>query len=167
MLIASIVAAIDISAFGTLGSVRPAQFGHIGRQVEAACTGRSVMVCLSLDPSGFEALLRKGLETARRLESALYLVHVETPLESLRGGAKERLREVLDCAVAANRGVEVVWLKAWEPAKALLDFAQISRAQAIVVGRSGSQGPLARNGVLRKLTEQARHCAIEIVGFEN
>jgi K+-sensing histidine kinase KdpD len=125
------------------------------------------MVCLSSEPSLFADLLNRGLEMSARLGSRLYVVHVETLSESVRGAAKERLRELLDGAVAAHEGIEVVWLKSWEKTEALLDFARERRVGMIVVGRSraGSLPRLFHRSVCRDLIREARNIAIEVVGW--
>jgi K+-sensing histidine kinase KdpD len=165
MLTNSTMITLNTAAPGTLQPIRIATVWQSPKRIAEVPARNGVMVCLSLDLSRVDALLRKGTELARELRAALYLVHVETPLESVRGGAKVELREFLDGVVASHEDVGVVWLKARQPAKALLDFARASRVQRIVIGR-GRTGSRHFGRVLPRLIEGARHRVIEIVGYE-
>jgi K+-sensing histidine kinase KdpD len=148
---------------------RPAPLAHVpfvelkGEDVRA---DRGVMVCLSADCSNFDALMHKALETAASLDSRLYLVHVETVGESVRGGAKERLRAVLERAADAYAGTEVVWIKAWDAAAALADFAREACVATIVIGRGRARQLRFHRPVCRRLLGTARHLSVEVVGFE-
>ena len=156
----------------SLYSAAPSLFQPIARaglprtRSEAAFTNNGVMVCLPSDPSRLPALFRKGLETAGELGGRLYLVHVETLADSMLGRARE-LHILLEGSPEVNERAEVVWLKALDPAAALLDFARKAHVGIIVVGRSGARTrkTVLRRSVCRKLIDEARHCAIEIVGF--
>jgi K+-sensing histidine kinase KdpD len=168
----------NAAAPGTLnlslpGAVQPLPAPRFPRPVEAraeAQAAHAVMVCLSTDVSRFEALMRKGVETANELGARLYLVHVETLSESFRGGAKERLRELLERALATHEGAEAVWIREREPVAAMLDFAQRAKIDRIVIGRTRSPIFLRRS-LCSSLIDRARniaverHMAIEIVGF--
>lgn len=131
-----------------------------------ACADSRVMVCVSADDSRFDALMRKGLEAARELEARLYLVHVETLSESIRGAAKERLRQLLEGAGASHDDVEVVWLKAREPVEVLLDFARQAPVKSIFVGHSRTRHRLFHRSVCRALLDKVRSVSVEIVGIE-
>jgi two-component system, OmpR family, sensor histidine kinase KdpD len=132
-------------------------------------SARNVMVCFSLEDSRFRDLIRQGLETAERLGGHVFLVHVETLSESIRGAAKERLRERLEGSVAVHEGDEAVWLKGREAAQTILDFARDKSVSVVVVGRSSARPhsvwPL--RSVYRSLIQKARNVAIQVVGFED
>ncbi len=166
---------INAAAPGTLntflpGAVQPVTTRGFPRRVEARAKARAVhgvMVCLSTEVSRFDALIKKGLETANELDAPLYLVHVESLSESLRGGAKERLRELLERAIAAHQGIEAVWLRDRDPAAAMLEFAQDAGIDRIVIGRGRTRSPIfLRRSLCSELVDRARNIAIEIVGFE-
>jgi K+-sensing histidine kinase KdpD len=145
---------------------RPAPLAHFPSaepKTNDSRADRGVMVCLSTDCSNFDALMHKALETARSLNSRLYLVHVETVGESVRGGAKERLRAVLERTASTHAETEVVWIKAGNAATALADFARESHVARIVVGRGRDRW--LHRPVCRRLLETARHLSIEVVGF--
>jgi len=152
------------------GAVQPLPAPRLPGSVEVRARARAVravMVCLSTDVSRFDALMRKGLETANELGARLYLVHVETLSESFRGGAKERLRELLEHAIAARQGAEAVWLREREPVAALLDFARGAGIDRIVIGRGRTRSPISlRRSLCSNLIDRARNIAIEIVGLE-
>ena len=151
------------------GAVRPLPAPPPPRLVEVdarARAVRAVMVCLSTEVSRFDALMRKGLEAARELDARLYLVHVETLSEAIRGAAKERLRERLEDARASHDDVEVVWLKAREPVEVLLEFAREARIKSIFVGHSRTRHRLFHRSVCRALLDKARSVSVEIVGIE-
>ncbi len=165
----------NASAPGTLslslpGAVQPLPAPRLPRLVDVGARIQAVpavMVCLSTDVSRFDALMRKGLEAANELGARLYLVHVETLSESCRGGAKARLRELLEHAIAAHEGTEAVWLREREPVAALLDFAQRAGVDRIVIGRGRTRSPIfLRRPLCSNLVDRARNIAVEIVGFE-
>ena len=99
-------------------TVQAHYFPRLATSIKERRAGAGVMVCVSPDASRFAALVRKGLETARELDAPLYLVHVETLSESIHGGAKEALRELLESAATAHDHTEVVWLQARETVEA-------------------------------------------------
>ena len=165
----------NAAAPGTLnlsspGAVQPLPAPRVRRLVDVRARAQAVpavMVCLSTDVSRFEALMRKGVEAASKLGAHLYLVHVETLSESFRGGAKERLRELLEGALAAHQGAEQVWLREREPVAALLDFARGAGVDRIVIGLSRRRSPIfLRRSLCSNLIDRARNLAVEIVGFE-
>lgn len=126
------------------------------------------MVCVSAEVSRFDALMQKGLATARELDARLYLVHVETLSESFRGGAKATLRELLDRALAAHQDAEAVWLRAREPVAALLEFAREAGIDRIVIGRGNTRSRnLFRRSCCAELIDRARNVTVEIVGFDS
>ncbi len=164
----------NAAAPGTLnlslpGAVQPLPAPRLPRLVDVRAQAQAVpavMVCLSTDISRFEALMRKGVEAAKELGACLYLVHVETLSESFRGGAKERLRELLEHALAAHEGAEAIWLRAREPVAAMLEFARGAGVDRIIIGRRRTRSPiLLRRSRCSNLIDRARNIAVEIVGF--
>jgi two-component system sensor histidine kinase KdpD len=104
-----------------------------------------VMVCLSSNPQGSKAILRKAARTAAQLNADWYAVHVETPAESVQRISTADFRALLDNVnLAADMGAEVVWLKSPDVVKALLDFAQERKITRVVIGRT-------RPGLWRRL----------------
>ena len=164
---AAVPGTLNLSLPGDVKPLPAPRLPHLVEMRARAGSVPAVMVCLSTDVSRFEALMRKGLEAANELGERLYLVHVETLSESLRGGAKERLRELLEGAIAADGGAEAVWLREREPVAALLDFAQRAGVDRIVIGRGRTRAPIfLRRSLRSKLIDRARNVAVEIVGFE-
>src|ERR1700687_4354880 len=80
----------------------PARFRNPAPVRSAVRAAGSVMVCAALNASHFEALLRRGMKIAHEGNVRMYLVHVETLSESVRGAAKERLRELQENARARD-----------------------------------------------------------------
>jgi two-component system sensor histidine kinase KdpD len=128
-----------------------------------------VMVCLSSNPHGTEALLRKAARAAAYRNAEWYAVHVETPSESMQKISTADFRALLDnINLAADMGAEVVWLKAEDVVKAMLDFAQDRRVTLMVIGRTrpGVWRWLLRRSVTSKLLAQAHDFDIEVVAQE-
>jgi K+-sensing histidine kinase KdpD len=72
-----------------------------------------VMVCLSPNASGAEILIRKAARAADDLGADWYAVHVDTRIEDKNQAPGTEFRALLDAVVlAADMGVEAVWLKA-------------------------------------------------------
>jgi two-component system, OmpR family, sensor histidine kinase KdpD len=127
---------------------------------------RGIMVCLSSDTKGSEALLRKASRVATDEDAELYVVHVDTPGDLEKLGA-EKCQELLDSVMlAADLGAEVIWLKARDVTRALLDFARDARISRIILRRSrpGVKSRLLQRSVTRRLIDRARNVEIEIFG---
>jgi two-component system, OmpR family, sensor histidine kinase KdpD len=125
-----------------------------------------IMVCLSSRPDSSQQLLRKACRAAGELNVDWYAVHVETPAESTQKISTRDFRALLDSInLAADLGAEVVWLKAPDVIKALVDFAHDKRITRIMVGRThpGLLGHLFERSVTRKLIDQARDFDVHIV----
>jgi two-component system, OmpR family, sensor histidine kinase KdpD len=125
-----------------------------------------IMVCLSSRPDSSQQLLRKACRAAGELNVDWYAVHVETPAESTQKISTRDFRALLDSInLAADLGAEVVWLKAPDVVKALVDFAHEKRITRIMVGRTrqGLLGHLFERSVTRKLIDQARDFDVHIV----
>ncbi len=125
-----------------------------------------VMVCLSSNPHGSEDLLRKTARTAAQLNADWYAVHVETPSESVQKISTADFRALLDnINLAADMGAEVVWLKAQDVVRAMLDFAQERKITRMVIGRTrpGFWRRLLHRSVTARLLARARDFDIEVV----
>ncbi len=168
MLLKTGMTSINAVSTGMLQPVFAPQFPRLAERHEPARVGRGVMVCFSSSqsPSRFQKLLARGLRLAEERNGPLYLVHVETLSESFRGAAKERLRELLECAVAAHANAEVVWLKALDPVRAILDCARERRAGRILAGWGRPRTRVLGRSVFQKLIAEARDVSIEILGHE-
>jgi two-component system sensor histidine kinase KdpD len=96
-----------------------------------------VMVGLSSFSPRALALLRRGSRIAGRLNTHWFVVYVETPRES-PSRIPEAVRRHLAESVAKARelGAEVVFLKAKDPVRALVDFARAHGVAHVVIGRS-------------------------------
>ena len=114
------------------------QFDQIKREGgRRPAVAERLMVCVSSNPSGTEAILRRATRIAGRLNADLYAVHVETPNESVRKISTSNFRALLDhINLAADLGAEVVWLKGADVLKCLLDFALEKKITQIIVGRT-------------------------------
>lgn len=128
-----------------------------------------ILVCMSSNPPRAAALLRKGLRMAGRLNTAWFVVYVETPAESPRRIDAEAQRYLLENIERARElGAEVVRLNAKDPAAALMDFARSHGVGHIVIGRSRQpwwRQILGRSVPLRLLHESAGF-DLHIVSFE-
>jgi two-component system, OmpR family, sensor histidine kinase KdpD len=125
---------------------------------------KAVMVCLGDSPAGNATLLRKASRAAGELNSELYAIHVETSPSG--AAARENLGRLLDSVMlAAEMDAEVIWLRAPDVCKALLEFAADARVTRIVIGRSrpGFGSRLRHGSLTRKVIEQGRHFEIEVV----
>lgn len=125
-----------------------------------------VMVCLSSNTQGSEELLRKAARTAAQLNADWYAVHVETPSESVQKISTSNFRALLDnINLAADMGAEVVWLKAPDVAKALLEFAHERKITRMVMGRTHPTlwNRLFRRSLTTKMLAVGRDFDIEVV----
>lgn len=128
-----------------------------------------VMVCLSSNPRGSGELLRKAARMAARMDANWYAVHVETPAESVQKISTSDFRALLDnINLASDLGAEVVWLKAGDVVKALLDFAREKKITRIVAGRTTPTlwNRLLRRSVTNRLLSGARDYDVEVVSRE-
>jgi two-component system sensor histidine kinase KdpD len=125
-----------------------------------------IMVSLSSRPGSSLQLLRKAARAAGDANADWYAVHVETPAESTQKISTRDFRALLDSInLAADMGAEVVWLKAPDVVKALLDFAHEKRVTRIMVGRTRPSllGHLFDRSVTRRLIDQARDFDVHVV----
>jgi two-component system, OmpR family, sensor histidine kinase KdpD len=128
-----------------------------------------IMVCLSSRPGSSRQLLRKACRAAGELNADWYAVHVETPAESARKISTADFRALLDSInLAADLGAEVVWLKAPDVVKAILEFAHDKRITLIMVGRTrpGLLNHLFDRSTMRRLIDKARDFDVHVVGEE-
>ncbi len=128
-----------------------------------------VMVCLSSNTQGSEALLRKAARTAAQLNADWYAVHVETPSESVQKISTANFRALLDnINLAADMGAEVVWLNSSDVVKALLEFAQERKITRMVIGRTHPTlwNRLLRRSLTTRLLAAGRDFDIEVVARE-
>ena len=129
-----------------------------------------LMVCLSSNPAGSEALLRRAARSAAALNADWFAVHVETPAESVQRISAANFRALLDnINLAADLGAEVAWLKAPDVIAALLEFAHDKQITRIVIGRTHST--LVRRvlgySMTRQIIRRAVDYDIEIARLES
>jgi two-component system, OmpR family, sensor histidine kinase KdpD len=113
--------------------------------------------------------LRKACRAAGELNADWYAVHVETPAESARKISTADFRALLDSInLAADLGAEVVWLKAPDVVKAILEFAHDKRITLIMVGRTrpGLLNHLFDRSTMRRLIDKARDFDVHVVSEE-
>jgi two-component system sensor histidine kinase KdpD len=128
-----------------------------------------LMVCLSSNPQGSEELLRKAARTAAQLNAGWYVVHVETPAESVHKISSANFRVLLDnINLAAEMGAEVVWLKSPDVIKALIEFARDRKVTRIVVGQThaGLWNRIFRQSHTSRLLSEGCDFDIEVVAEE-
>ncbi len=98
--------------------------------------GRLMVALSSLSPRA-GTLLRQASRLAGRLNTAWFVVYVETPDESPERVAPVVARTLLvNVEMAREMGAEVVRLRAVDPVPALLDFGRAHGVSTLVVGRS-------------------------------
>ncbi len=127
-----------------------------------------MMVCLSSRPVGGAELLRKAARTAAQFNADWFAVHVETPAESVQKISTGDFRALLDnINLAADMGAEIVWLKAPEVVKALLDFAREKGVTRIIAGRTTPTlwNRIRGRSVTGKLVSAAQDFDVEVVAL--
>jgi len=128
-----------------------------------------MMVCLSSNPDGSEALLRRAARTAAHFNADWYAVHIETPAESVQTISTADFRALLDnINLASDLGAETFWLKSDDVVKALMEFAREKKITRIIIGRT-HQTPwnrLLRRSISNKLIAQAVDFDIELFSRE-
>jgi two-component system, OmpR family, sensor histidine kinase KdpD len=127
-----------------------------------------VMLCLSANPHGGEELLRKASREAGQLNADWYVVHVETPAESMQKISTADFRILLDnINLASDLGAEVVWLKSADVVQATLDFAREKRITKILIGRTRPRWwTLPGRSIADRLINHAPDFDVEVVGRE-
>lgn len=136
-------------------------------QMRPVASGR-VMVCLSSNPPRAAALLRRGSRMAGRLNTAWFVVYVETPAEGPTRIDAEAQRHLLaNIARARELGAEVVRLQSRDPATALLDFARSHHVSDVIVGRTDQAWwqRITGRSVLARLIAEAVDLDLHIVSF--
>src|SRR5208282_805348 len=127
-----------------------------------------MMVCLSANSIGGGQLLRKAARSAAQLNADWFAVHVETPSESVQKISTADFRTLLDnINMAADLGAEIVWLKAPDVVKALLDFAREKGVTKIMAGRTTPTlwNRIRGRSVTSKLVSTAQDIDIEVVAL--
>ena len=127
-----------------------------------------MMVCLSSNPVGGAELLRKAARTAAQFNADWFAVHVETPAESVQKISTGDFRALLDnINLADDMGAEVVWLKAPEVVKGLLDFAREKAVSRIIVGRTTPTlwNRIRGRSVTGRLVSAAHDFDVEVVAL--
>ena len=127
-----------------------------------------MMVCLSSNPVGGGELLQKAARTAAQLNADWFAVHIETPAESVQKISTRDFRTLLDnINMAADLGAEIVWLKAPDVVKALLDFAREKGITKIMAGRTTPTlwNRISGRSVTSKLVSTAQDIDIEVVAL--
>lgn len=130
--------------------------------------GGKLMVCLSSNPPHGRMLLRRGSRLAGRLNTAWYVVYVETPVEapmSIDATAQRKLMSNIE--LARELGAEVVRLRGSDPVATLVDFARAHAVSDIVIGRSPASllNRLLGRSFSARMVERAVDCDLHIVCF--
>jgi two-component system sensor histidine kinase KdpD len=129
-----------------------------------------LMVCISSNPIGGAELLRKAARTAAQLNADWFAVHVETPAESVQKISTRDFRTLLDnINLAADLGAEIVWLKAPNVVKGLVDFAHDKAITKILTGRTSPTlwNRLFRKSITNQLVAAAKDVDVEIVSLSS
>jgi two-component system sensor histidine kinase KdpD len=127
-----------------------------------------VMVCLSSNPPHALALLRRGSRMAGRLNTDWYVVYVETPAEAPERIDSEAQRHLLaNIDKARELGAQVVRLKSYDPAAALIDFARTHRVSDVIIGRTDLPWwrRLLRRSVLEQLVRDGAGLDLHVISF--
>lgn len=165
-----------------LSSLRELALREVAESLDRAVTGRPqasdgqarpiasgrVMVCLSSNPPRAAALLRRGSRMAGRLNTAWFVVYVETPAEGPTRIDAEAQRHLLaNIARARELGAEVVRLQSRDPATALLDFARSHHVSDVVVGRTDQAWwqRIVGRSVVARLIAEAADLDLHIISF--
>jgi len=128
-----------------------------------------LMVCLSLDPSTSQELLRKAARAAARFNADWYAVHVDTPSESLKKISTKNFRALLDnINLGGDLGAEVAWLEGEDAAKVLLEFAYEKHISRIIIGRAKPTiwNKLFRRSVTDRIIAAAHDFEVQIVNYQ-
>jgi two-component system sensor histidine kinase KdpD len=126
------------------------------------------MVCLSSNPPHALALLRRGSRMAGRLNTDWYVVYVETPAEAPERIDSEAQRHLLaNIDKARELGAQVVRLKSYDPAAALIDFARTHRVSDVIIGRTDLPWwrRLLRRSVLEQLVRDGAGLDLHVISF--
>jgi K+-sensing histidine kinase KdpD len=163
------------------GTARPAIFKISGlsadrhsqsvtKSFDAAGRRRPViMVCCSGSDRLQDELLARALRDSEAMDANWYVVNVEVPAlhfgNSIAASKRIMTRQLRS---VASSGAKIVFLKAHDVVRALLDFAWEAGANKIIVGRSRS-GILHRlfsPSVTKTLLKRARDVEVEVVGYQ-
>lgn len=137
----------------------------------ATATGWSgkLMVCLSSNPPHGRTLLRRGSRVAGRLNTAWYVVYVETPREApLLIDATAQRHLLSNIELAKELGAEVVRLYGEDPVATLIEFARSHGVSDILIGRGQDSfwGKLIGNSFTARMLDRAAGLDLHIVSFQ-
>lgn len=110
--------------------------------------GGRVMVCMSSYSPIAPVLLRRGSRLAGRLNTAWFVVYVQTPEEDplrIDSETQRHLHEHIE--LARELGAEVVRIQGSDPVEVLIDFARSHGVGHILLGRSHRAGWRRRLGL--------------------
>jgi two-component system sensor histidine kinase KdpD len=136
--------------------------------------GRVMVALSSLSPRA-ATLLRRGSRFAGRLNTAWFVIYVETPHEAPERMSPQAEQTLLaNVALARELGAEVVRLKARDPVPALIDFGRAHGVAHILIGRSrrrtlvrrppgGSWLDIVRGSLDQRLLQQARDFDVYVI----
>jgi two-component system, OmpR family, sensor histidine kinase KdpD len=139
-----------------------------GRSVPETVGGR-IMVCMSSHPPRAAVLLRRASRMAGRLNTAWFVVYVETPREAPDVIDAEAQKHLLaNIELARELGAEVARIKADDPVPALVDFARSHGVGSVVIGRSREPRwrRLLGRSVFQRLIRETDGFDLHIVSFE-
>lgn len=130
--------------------------------------GGKLMVCLSSNPPHARTLLRRGSRLAGRLNTAWYVVYVQTRKEAPDVIDSTAQRHLLtNIELAKELGAEAVRLRGEDAVATLLEFARSHGVSDVVIGRT--QDSLLRQTLLRSFTSRMIRAAdgldLHIVSF--
>ncbi len=96
-----------------------------------------IAVCVSANPSA-QYLIARAARMARRLDSELYVIHVETGRDKLREGSKKTLSANLH--FAENLGASVIEIKGASIADSVAKVVREKHITQVIFGRSIEHG---------------------------
>jgi two-component system sensor histidine kinase KdpD len=105
---------------------------------------------------------------AGRLNTAWYVVYVETPQETPERIDSEAQRHLLgNIEKARELGAEVVRLRSSDPATALIDFARSHRVTDVIIGRTYLPWwkRALRRSVVDRLVQEGEGLDLHVVSF--
>jgi K+-sensing histidine kinase KdpD len=128
-----------------------------------------IMVCWSDSDRLHNELLQKALRDTEAMDAVCYVVNVEVPtLHFGKSIAERRRSRTSQLRLATSSGARIVFLKAHDVARALLDFAWDRGANRIIIGRSrrGILHRLLWPSVTKVVLKRARDIEVQVVGYE-
>jgi len=128
-----------------------------------------IMVCWSGSDRLPNELLQKVLSDTEAKNADCYVVNVEVPTLHFGNSIADRRRTMTSqLRSATSSGAKIVFLKAHDVARALLDFAWDTGVNKIIIGRSrpGILHRLLSPSVTKIILKRVRDVEVQVVGYE-